>query len=122
MRLEEPDQAVPEEGVVLGEDDAHGTSSVTRVGPPIGLDTLIVPSKAASRRVDPPHPGARPRVGAAPPVVADDHAEQSPARVASSTQACRGVRVLADVGQALGDGEVDRGLDRRRQPAGERRR
>jgi hypothetical protein len=50
MGLEDPDQAVPEEGVVLGEDESHGTSSVTSVGPPVGLDTLIVPSNAASRR------------------------------------------------------------------------
>ncbi len=52
--------------MVLGEDDAHGTSRVTRVGPPVGLDTLIVPSKAASRRATPRIPVPRHRVGAAP--------------------------------------------------------
>src|SRR4029079_15041897 len=63
--LEESDQAVPEEGVVFGEDKAHGTSSVTRVGPPRGLDTLIVPSNAANRRITPRMPV--PVSGSAPP-------------------------------------------------------
>ena len=65
VRLEEPDQAVPEEGMVLGEDKAHGISSVTSVGPPGGLDTLIVPSNADSRRITPRMPV--PAAGSAPP-------------------------------------------------------
>ena len=38
----------------------------------------------------------------------------------SSTQACRCAGVLGRVGQALGDREVDRRLDRRRRPPGQR--
>ena len=65
LELEELDQAGPEEGVVLGEDKSHGTSSVTMVGPPDGLDTLIVPSNADSRRMTPRMPV--PDSGSAPP-------------------------------------------------------
>ena len=65
MQLEELDQAGPEEGVVLGEDKAHGTSMVTIVGPPTGLDTPIVPSNADSRRITPRIPV--PVSGSAPP-------------------------------------------------------
>ena len=43
--FEELDEACSEEGVVLGEDKSHGTSSVTIVGPPSGLETIMVPSK-----------------------------------------------------------------------------
>ena len=100
--------------MVLGEDNAHGTSSVTRVGPPGGLDTLIVPSNAASRRVTPRMPV--PAAGSAPP------RPSSPTTTREHAVAWReldpgvlGVGVLADVGQALGDGEVDGRLDRRRQ-------
>ena len=87
VRLEQPDQAVPEEGLVLGEDDAHGTSSVTRVGPPVGLDTLIVPSKAASRRATPLIPVPATRIGTAAAVVADDDPQAVGRRGDSSTQA-----------------------------------
>ena len=52
--------------MVLGEDKAHGTSRVTSVGPPGGLDTLIVPSNAASRRITPRMPV--PASGSAPPL------------------------------------------------------
>ena len=65
VRLEQLDQAGPEEGVVFGEDKSHGTSRVTTVGPPAGLDTLIVPSNAASRRMTPRMPV--PVSGSAPP-------------------------------------------------------
>ena len=63
--LEQLGQACSEEGVVLGEDKAHGTSRVTIVGPPSGLDTLIVPSNAARRRTTPRIP--LPAAGSAPP-------------------------------------------------------
>ena len=65
VALEELDQAGPEEGVVFGEDKTHGTSRVTTVGPPAGLDTLMVPSNAASRRITPSMPV--PASGSAPP-------------------------------------------------------
>ena len=70
MGLEQLDQAGPEEGVVLGEDKAHGTSRLTTVGPPAGLDTTMVPSNAASRRITPSMPVPDLRVGAAATVVA----------------------------------------------------
>ena len=76
--------------MVLGEDKAHGTSSVTSVGPPGGLDTLIVPSNAASRRITPRMPVPAAGIGAAAAVVADDHAEQPASRRGvSSTQRAR---------------------------------
>ena len=67
--VEDPGQADPEEGLVLGEDNAHGTSMVTTVGPPTGLDTA---DRAVEGRQPPAHPRqtAAGRVGAAPAVVA----------------------------------------------------
>ena len=82
--LEDPGQADPEEGLVLGEDGpepglrslCHGTSKVTTVGPPTGLSTLIVPSKAASPLSHTRQPGPG-RVGPADAVVADDDAQHA---------------------------------------------
>src|SRR5215831_14382493 len=65
VRLEQPDQPVPEEGEVFGEDDAHGSSMVTTVGPPGGLVTSSLPSKALSRRSIPRSP--LPAPASAPP-------------------------------------------------------
>src|SRR5688572_16571451 len=64
--MQEPGQSVPEEGMVLGDDNAHGTSMVMTVGPPGGLDMAIVPSKAARRRSIPRSPV--PAAGSAPPL------------------------------------------------------
>ena len=107
--------------MVFGEDNAHGTSRVTIVGPPTGLDTLIVPSKADSRRITPRIPvpapgrrrrGRRPRRPRSGPV----------GRGSSVDPGVFGAGVLADVGEALGDREVDGRLDRgRRTPAQSRR-
>ena len=82
--------------MVLGEDESHGTSRVIEVGPPAGLDTLIVPSNAASRRSPPacpvPAPGRRRRGRrrrrrrAAPPV--GGVRERRPTR-APRRRACR---------------------------------
>src|SRR5437763_1535019 len=52
--------------MVLGDDNAHGTSMVTTVGPPRGLDNAIVPSNAARRRSMPRRPV--PVTGSAPPM------------------------------------------------------
>lgn len=59
------DQPVSVAGEVFAEDNAHGTSMVTTVGPPGGLSTDIDPSNAARRRSIPCSPPAR--EGAAPP-------------------------------------------------------
>lgn len=59
--LEEFDQSFSEEGEVFGDDNAHGISRVTMVGPPVGLVMFMVPSKASMRRRMP----ARPLPGAA---------------------------------------------------------
>ncbi len=64
-RREQASQPVAEEGEVLGDDNAHGSSMVTTVGPPGGLDTAILPSKAASLRSIPRRP--EPADGSAPP-------------------------------------------------------
>ena len=63
--LEESYEAVSEEGEVFGDDNAHGISRVTMVGPPGGLVMFIVPSKASRRRAMPPSPLSG--VGRAPP-------------------------------------------------------
>ena len=96
----------------------HGTSRVTIVGPPSGLDTVIVPSNAASRRITPRIPVPGVGVGAAAAVVADHHAQHAVARGSARPRRAGAPACLADVGQALGDREVDRGLDRRRRPPG----
>ena len=102
--------------MVLGEDNAHGTSIVTTVGPPGGLDTVIVPSNAASRRSSPAARAGR-RVGATAAVVATTTRSTPAAVVRDPTQRRSRAGVLADVGQALGDREVDGRLDRRRRPS-----
>ena len=65
VRLEQPDQAVSQQEEVFGDDDAHGTSMTTMVGPPTGLLTAMMPSKVASRRSTPASPV--PRAASAPP-------------------------------------------------------
>src|SRR5207253_1044214 len=64
--LEQADQTVPEEGEIFGEDDAHGSTITTSVGPPAGLATVSAPSKADRRRSIPRRPV--PAAGSAPPV------------------------------------------------------
>ena len=65
VRLEHPGQAVPQQEEVFGDDNAHGISMVTTVGPPGGLLRASTPSNAASRRSIPRRPV--PRAGSAPP-------------------------------------------------------
>ena len=67
VRGEQPDQPVPQEGQVLAEDNSHGSSRVTTVGPPAGLVTAITPSKAASRRSMPLISGPAPDLGGVNP-------------------------------------------------------
>ena len=117
--LEQPDQALPEQHRVLGEDYPHGRSAVSRVGPPRGLSTVSSPSTACSRSASP----ARPCPGAdtAPPVPSSSTRTRSRSPVQRDVDpAGRRVAVLGHVGQRLADDEVGGVLgDRRRAaPAG----
>src|SRR5207245_233529 len=65
VRGQQVRQAAPEKGEVFGEDNAHGTSSVTVVGPPGGLVRTMSPSNVARRPPTPRNPV--PLAGSAPP-------------------------------------------------------
>src|SRR5262249_57520307 len=65
MRLEHPDQAVPQKEEVFGDDNSHGSSMVATVGPPGALLRASMPSNADSRRSMPRRPV--PSLGLAPP-------------------------------------------------------
>ena len=45
---QQQDQALPQEGVVLGDHHTHGSSTSITVGPPRGLVSRTVPSSAAA--------------------------------------------------------------------------
>ena len=100
---------------VLGDQDAHGSSRTTEVGPPGGLSTWTVPSTALarSRRPASPPPGC----AVAPPCPSslDDDLEHR-AGAPDVDGGRRRARVLGDVRQRLGDAEVGDGLDRRVEP------
>src|SRR5690242_21754070 len=65
VRGEQPDQALPQQEEVFADDDAHGTSMTTMVGPPGGLLTARMPANVASLRSSPARPV--PQAAAAPP-------------------------------------------------------
>ena len=75
VRFQQPGQPVPQQEEVFGDDNTHGTSMVTMVGPPGGLETASTPSNAAQPTLDSGQPGALRRVRAAGPVVADGDAQ-----------------------------------------------
>src|SRR5262249_19562145 len=54
--VEQAREPVAEEGEVLGDHDAHGSSALIVVGPPFGLVTASVPSSASTRRFSPVRP------------------------------------------------------------------
>ncbi len=112
-----PRQAVPQQEEVFGDDNAHGISMVTAVGPPGGLPTARTPSKGASRRSIPRMPVPRSGVGAAVPVVGDAD-PQHPVGVPDVDPGLPGFGVLGYVSQQLADREVGGRLDRgrRRRP------
>ena len=87
----------------------------TVVPRPAGEETSSRPSSAAIRSLSPRRPGPVARVGAADPVVGDRH-DEPPVLAAHVDRGVRRVRVARDVRDRLGDDEVRRGLDRRRQP------
>ena len=64
-RGQQQDQALPEQGIVLGDHHTHGSSTWITVGPSAGLVTSIVPSRAATRRRMPSSPV--PAASSAPP-------------------------------------------------------
>src|SRR5699024_481832 len=65
---EQSGDALPEQDVVLGDHDAHGTSATIVVGPPAGLVTVSVPLAAATRPARPASPVEAPlRSMCAPP-------------------------------------------------------
>ena len=88
------------------------------VGPPGGLRTASVPSKAASRRSMPRRPV--PPAGSAPPRRRRrPRCRSTPSCVAQVDPAPGSRRVLGHVGQRLGDREVRGRLHRRGRPAGQ---
>ena len=108
--FEQADQAVAEEKEVFGYDYSHGTVKLTRVGPPAGLSASTCPSKAASRRAMPSNPEPGNSCRAAGPVVGH-HDRDNTAAVRELDGGVCGVGVLDDVGEQLGDGEVEGCLD-----------
>src|SRR5262249_52466176 len=64
--LQQPYQAIPQQEEVFSDNNAHGTSMTTMVGPPGGLFTARMPSNVPSRRSTPRRPV--PMAGSAPPI------------------------------------------------------
>src|SRR5262249_7704599 len=62
---EQPGQALAQQDRILGNHDAHGSSTSTSVGPPAGLRTSSVPSTPATRAARPDSPCPD---GSAPPI------------------------------------------------------
>src|SRR6202042_3160162 len=56
MRPQQPGQTVPQQRQVFSDDNSHGPSIVTVVGPPGGLLSSIMPSNDSSRRATPCRP------------------------------------------------------------------
>src|SRR5205814_7941267 len=97
VRLQQPDQAVPQQEEVFSNNNAHGTSMTTMVGPPGGLFTARMPSNVPSRRSTPPSP--LPFAGSAPPtpssVTAMRRASPSCRMWISTVRACACLTTLA---------------------------
>ena len=93
-----------------------------RCGPPAGeRDRRAVPSAARTPLLEPGQAVALGGVGAADAVVLDRAPRPPPSCADADTRRRRGAAVLGDVGERLGDHEVDGGLDVRRQRARARR-
>src|SRR5690606_38077807 len=56
LGLQQQDESLAQQGVVLGDQDAHGNTTRITVGPPAGLTTSVRPSKAATLRRIPTRP------------------------------------------------------------------
>ena len=122
-------QPLPQEDAVLGDHGTHGISARSRVPPPFGLHTCNRPLEGLDAVREPPQTRAPFGVGAADSVVDDlDHDQAVDPEDVDGGR--RRVRVLADVGETLGD-QVEGGdlealgkpaLESDRQPNGERAR
>src|ERR1019366_6892028 len=90
---EQPGESLTEEDRVLGDHDAHGSSTWMTVGPPGGLSMRRWPSTPATRSASPERP---PPVGSAPPTPSSRTLMLStPATARMSTEACRARACLA---------------------------
>ena len=78
VRGQHAGQPVAEQDLVLGDQDAHGSSISSTVGPPAGLSTRSVAVERGQPAPDAAQAGAAGRVGAAPPVVAHGDAQRRP--------------------------------------------
>ncbi len=93
---------------------SHREERRTTVGPPAGELTSSRPSAASTRWCSPARP--LPLAGWAPPTPSSSTRTSTPPfSIQTPTERTGGPAVLGDVGQRLGDHEVDRGLDVRRQ-------
>ena len=111
-------EPLPQEERVVRDDDSHcpptGSHAATTVGPPAGELTSSRPSAASDPLLEPGQAAALGGMRASDAVVLDadlDAAVLHP----DADRSTGGLAVLGDVGQCLGDHEVDRGLDVRRQ-------
>ena len=114
---EQAGEAGAQQDGVFGDHDAHGSSTITVVGPPVGLTTCIRPPRAATRSARPCRP--LPRAASAPPTPssATSTTSRSPWR-AIGDRRLGGRGVLGHVGQRLVHDEVGGALDRRRRALG----
>ena len=93
--------------------DPHGISTITLVGPPVGLRTRIHPPSALTRSARPERP--LPREESAPPTPSSRMSMTNRLFCSTmETSTLGGLSVFGDVGQSLGDHEVRGTLDRGR--------
>ena len=112
-------EPVAQEREILGDHDPHGITARTVVAAARRARDLERAVERLDAPREPDEPGSR-RVGAPDAVVGDLHEHRGPAPADGDVDVL-GVRVLAGVGERLGDDEVGRALDGRRR-AGDRRR
>ena len=109
--LEQADEALAQQDAVLGDRYPHGISALTRVPPPLGVQTRSRPPSASTRSASPRRPV--PFSVSAPPTPSSVISTTSSPFGARDERPGRGrLRVLADVGEALVDDVVGGDLDR----------
>ena len=107
--LEQAGEALAQQHGVLGDHDAHGSSTAIRVPAPGGLSIASVPPWAATRSAMPGRP-IPPPSGAADAVVGDEHPQHAVLARGLDHHARRR-RVLDRVGERLAGDEVRGRLD-----------